>query len=124
MLVSGVYFQNCLAAIKIGRVYDDLTIKAAGAKQGSVENLRTVSSGQNNNAGVGLKTIHLNQQSIKGLLTLVVDRTYMDTSLAADSVKFINEYDTGRMLLRLLEQIAHSSRADSHKHFYEIAAAN
>ncbi len=119
-----MYFQNRLAAIKIGCIYDNLTIKAAGAKQGPVENLRTVSSGQDDNANVGLKAIHLHQQSIKGLLTLIVDRTYMDTSLAADSIKFINEYDTGRMLLRLLEQIAHSRRADSHKHFYEIAAAN
>jgi hypothetical protein len=35
-----------------------------------------------------------------------------------------NEYYTGGMLLGLLEEIAHSGGANSHKHFYEIAAAN
>src|ERR1700730_13377861 len=119
-----MYFQDCLAAIEIGCVYDDLTIKAAGSKQGPVENLRTVSSGQNNNASVGLKTIHLHQQSIKRLLALIVDGTDMDSSLSPNRVKFINEYDTGRMLLGLFEEIAHSSCAQSDKHFHEIAAAN
>src|SRR5258708_8610342 len=48
----------------------------------------------------------------------------MDASLSTNSVKFVDEYDAGRMLLGLLEQIAHTGGAYSHKHFYEIATAD
>src|ERR1700751_2057399 len=119
-----MYFEYGLAAIEVGCVHHDLAIKATRAEQSPVEDLRTIGGGQDNNTGIGLEAIQLHQQSIESLFPLVVDRTHMDASLPADSVKFVDEYDAGRMLLGLLEQIAHTRGAYSHKHCDEIATAD
>src|ERR1051326_361789 len=42
--------------------------------------------------------------------------------MAADRVNFVNKDDAGRILLALLEQIAHAACTHANKHFYEVRA--
>ena len=44
-------------------------------------------------------------------------------SLAADGIDLVDEDDTGLALFRRVEQIAHTRRADTDKHFHEVGAA-
>ncbi len=84
---------------------------------------RAVGGGEDDDPGVGFEAVHFNQQSVERLLALVVDRTDVDAALAADGIQFIDENDTWGVLLGLLEKIANTRRADAHKHFDEIGAA-
>ena len=44
--------------------------------------------------------------------------------MPAHRVDFIDENDAGRMLLGLLEHVAHARGADTHEHFDEVGARN
>ena len=44
--------------------------------------------------------------------------------MAPDRVDFVDEDDAGRVLLRLLEHVAHAARADADEHFDEVGARN
>src|SRR5690606_30209716 len=67
-----VSFENCLAAYDIGFVNADLTVKTPRAQQSRVEYVRAVGRSQNNNARVGSKTIHLDQQRVQRVLAFIV----------------------------------------------------
>jgi hypothetical protein len=45
-------------------------------------------------------------------------------AMAADRVDFVDEDDAGRVLLGLLEHVAHAGRADAHEHLYEVGTRN
>ena len=68
----GVDLQDLLAALEVGQLHRHPAVEAAGAGQGRVQRLRAVGGGQNDDAGVALKAVHLGQQLVQGLLPLVV----------------------------------------------------
>src|SRR5260370_12067711 len=45
-------------------------------------------------------------------------------AMTTDRVNLVDEDNAGRILLALLEQIAHARRADTHKHFDKIRTRN
>ena len=45
------------------------------------------------------------------------------SSMTADSVNFINKYNTGRTLLGLFKQISDPRSSDTYKHLYKIRTA-
>ena len=55
----GVDFQNGLPALQIRQLHRHPAVKPAGTGQGGVKGLGTVGGGQNDDAGVALKAIHL-----------------------------------------------------------------
>ena len=44
--------------------------------------------------------------------------------MATNRVNFVDEDDAGRVLLRLLEHVAHAARADADEHFDEVGTGN
>src|SRR5262249_46043323 len=68
------------------------------------------------------KAIHLDQQLIESLLTLIVHGADMNTPLPPNGVQLINENYARGFVLGLLEKITHARRADTNEHFNEIAA--
>src|SRR5207253_9786900 len=66
--------------------------------------------------------IHLDEQLIERLLALVVTAAQAGAAMAADRVDLVDEDDAGRVRLALLEQIAHTARADANEHLDEIRA--
>ena len=73
---------------------------------------------------VRLEAVHLDQQLVQRLLALVVAAAEARAALAADRVDFVDEHDAGRVLLRLLEHVAHARRADADEHLDEIGTGN
>src|SRR6266478_2819734 len=55
-------------------------------------------------------------------ITPVVAAAEARAALAADRVDLVDEHDAGRVLLRLLEHVAHARRADADEHFDEVRA--
>ena len=100
--------QDGLSSLDV-RVSDrDLTVETAGTQERRVEDVGTVGGGDHDDAEVRGKSVHLDQQLVEGLLTLIVAAAETRASLTSYSVDFIYEYYTGRVLLSLVEQITYT----------------
>src|SRR4030095_6210843 len=71
---------------------------------------------------VGLEAVHLDQELVEGLLSLVVAAAEAGPAVAADGVDLVHEDDAWRVLLPLLEQVAHARGAHADEHLDEVGA--
>ena len=115
-----MHLQDAFAPLYVRPRHHHSSVETAGAKQGRVQNVRAVSGGDKNDAFVGLKTVHLNEQLVEGLLALVVAAAKTGAAMASDSVDFIDEDDARSVFFTLNKQIAHPGGADADKHFDEV----
>ena len=122
--LAGMDPEDLLAAVEIGQVDVNLAVEAAGPQQRAVQHVRTVGRGNDDDALVGIESIHLHQQGIEGLLAFVVAAAETGAALAADGVDFIDEDQAGGVLAALLEHVAHAAGADADEHFDEIRTGN
>ena len=116
--------QDLLAAANVGQRHDDLAVEAARAQQRRVEHVGPVGGGDDDDARVALEAVHLDQQLVERLLALVVAAAQAGAALAADGVDFVDEHDAGRVLLGLLEHVAHARRAHADEHLDEVGAGD
>ena len=123
-LESGLFFavhaEDRCAALDVGAIDDDLPVEAAGAQQRGIEHVGAVRRGDQDDAGVLIEAVHLDEQLVERLLALVVTAAQARAALAADRVDLVDEDDARRALLRLFEEIAHAARADADEHLDEI----
>jgi len=70
-LTTSVHLEDAHAAGDVGQVNSHLTVEAAGAEQSGVEHIGAVGGRQDDDAGVALEAVHLGQQLVDGLFTLV-----------------------------------------------------
>ena len=107
-----------------GSRHHDLAVEAAGTQQRRVEHVGTVGRGDQDDALIRLEAVHLDQQLVQRLLALVVAAAEAGAAMAADRVDFVDEDDAGRVLLRLIEHVAHARRADADEHLDEVGAGD
>ena len=122
--LAHVDLEDLLAADEIGIGDDDLAVETARPQQGGIEHVGTVGRRDDDDAFVLLEAVHLDEQLIERLLALVVAAAQARAAMAPDRVDFIDEDDAGRVLLRLLEHVAHAARADADEHLDEVGARN
>src|SRR6202041_811768 len=79
-----------------------------------------VGGGDDDDALVRLEAVHLDEQLVQRLLALVVTAAQTCAAVTPDRVDLVDEDDAGRVLLALLEQIAHAARADADEHLDEV----
>ena len=118
-----MHVEDLLAALAVGTVDDDLPVEAARAQQRRVEDVGPVGGGDEDDAVLRLEAVHLDEQLVEGLLALVVAAAHAGAAVAADGVDLVDEDDAGRVLLGLLEQVAHAGGADADEHLDEVGAA-
>ena len=114
--------QDLLAADHVGVRHHDLAVEAARTQQRGVEHVGAVGRRDDDDAFVGLEAVHLDKELVQRLLALVVAAAEARTAMAADRVDFVDEDDAGRVLLGLLEHVAHAARADADEHLDEVGA--
>jgi hypothetical protein len=119
-----VHLEDLEAPLLVGHVHGNLAVKAPGAQQRGVEDVGAVGGGDHDDAGVALEAVHLGQQLVQRLLALVVAAADAGAAGAADGVDLIHEDQAGRVLLGLLEQVAHAGGADADKHLDELGAGD
>src|SRR5579884_1988987 len=117
-----MHAQHFFAPAHIRTSYDHAAVETSRPQQCWVKHVRAVGGGNQNDAIVRLKTVHLDQQLVQCLLTLIVSATQTCSAVTAYGVNFINKDDAGGVLLALLKQIADTARA--HTHFHEVRAGN
>ena len=120
--LAHMHFQDLLAADHVRVGHHDLAVEAARTQQRRIEHVRPVGGGDQDDAFIGLEAVHLDEQLVQRLLALVVAAAEAGAAMAADRVDFVDEDDAGRVLLRLLEHVAHAARADADEHFDEVGA--
>ena len=120
--LAHVHLQDLLAADHVRIGHYDLTVETAGAQQRRIEHVRPVGGGDQNDAFIGLEAIHLHEQLVQRLLAFVVAAAETRAAVAADGVDLVDEDDARRVLLRLLEHVAHPARADADEHLDEVGA--
>jgi hypothetical protein len=121
----GVQFEDRFAGVEVRLVDDDLPIEAPGAHERLVENLRPVGRGHHCDATGRVEAVHLGEQLIQGLLSLIVSaEAWTDAACAADRVEFVDEDYAGRLFARLFEQLADARGAYADEHLDELRAAD
>ena len=119
-----VHAQDLLAAAHVRQRHHDLAVEAARAQQRRIEHVGTVGRGDDDDAFVAFEAVHLDQQLVQRLLALVVTAAEAGAAMAADRVDLVDEDDAGRVLLRLLEHVAHARGADADEHLDEVGAGD
>ena len=123
-LVARVHLEDRAAAADVGAVEHDVPVEAAGAEQRGVEDVGPVGGRDHDDVLVGLEPVHLDEELVEGLLALVVAAAEARATLAADGVDLVDEDDAGRVLLGLVEEVAHAAGADADEHLDELRAAD
>ena len=123
-LAAGVDLEDLLAALAVGAVDDDLAVEAARPQQRRVEDVGPVGGGDQDDVVLHLEAVHLDQQLVQRLLALVVAAAHAGAAVAADGVDLVHEDDAGRVLLRLLEEVADAAGADADEHLDEVRAGD
>jgi hypothetical protein len=119
-----MHAEDLLAALDVGVGHLHLPVEPARAQQRRVQHVGAVGGGHDDDALVGLEPVHLDQQLVERLLALVVAAAIAHAARAAHGVDLVDEDDAGRVLLGLLEHVAHAARADAHEHLHEIRPRN
>ena len=116
-------FRISRRAALVGPIDEHVAIEAASAQQRGVQNLGSVRRRHQDHANARIEAVELDEQLVQRLLALLVrDRT--DAARLAQRVQLVDEDDARRLLLRLLEQVAHARRADADEHLDEVGAAD
>ena len=116
--------EDLLATDNVGVRHHYLAIETAGPQQCGVEHVGPIGRGDQDHPLVGLKPVHLDEQLVERLLAFVVAAAETGPAMTADRVDFVDEDDARRVLLALLEHVAHAARADADKHLDKVRAGD
>src|ERR1700730_4398052 len=122
--LADMHLEDALAADDVRVRHHDLAVEAAPAPKRRIEHIETVCRRDQDDAHIGLETIHLDEELIQGLFALVISSTEPGTTTPPDGVDFIDEDDAGRTLLGLRKHVADAAGTDSDEHFHEIRSGN
>ena len=119
-----VNLEDLQTALHVGPVDRDLAVEAAGAQERRVEDVGPVGGGDQDDAALHVEAVHLDQQLVEGLLTLVVTTAEAGAAVPADRVDLVDEDDRRRVRLGLLEQVADSGGTDTDEHLDEVGTGD
>ena len=98
--------EDLLTIVDVGKVYIDLTVEAACTQEGGVEDVGTVRSCQHDDTAIGAEAVHLGEELIQRILTLIVaPEVVVATTGTTHRIDFVDEDDTGGLLLGRLEEV-------------------
>ena len=115
-----MHVQDLFAALDVRTIHQHVTVKATRTHQCGIQCLGAVRCTHHNHTVIGSETIHLYQQSIQGLLTLVVTARCTTATHLTQCVQLVDEDDRRRTLQRLLKHVANTSRSNTHVHLDEV----
>jgi hypothetical protein len=114
--------QDASAALEIGEVDSDLTIKTSRTEKSRVKDIDTIGSSNGNDTRVSIETIHLHQNLIHSLFALVITSSISRTTLTTDGIDLID--DARSVLPGLTEDITHTRSTNTNKHLNEFRTRN
>ena len=113
--------ENLATAREVRQIHRDGTVEATWACECRVEDVGTIGRRDDDDLRVRIETVHLDEDRVERLLALIVAaRREASATTTTDRVDFVEEDDARRILLRLLEEVAHAAGADADEHFDEV----
>ena len=103
-----MHLENRLAAAHVRLVDNNLTIETAGTQERGIKDIGAVGRRDDNDALIRGEAVHLNEQLIERLLTLVVPAAEPCSALTADRIDFVDEHNARCRLLRLFKEVTHA----------------
>mmetsp|Transcript_26590 Transcript_26590/g.48252 ORF Transcript_26590/g.48252 Transcript_26590/m.48252 type:complete len:366 (-) Transcript_26590:152-1249(-) len=119
-----MYGQNTGPSLKVGQVYSNFTVKTSGTKKGCIKNIHAIGGCNSDDSRVSIETVHLHQNLIDGLFSLIITSSKTCTTLPSDGINLINENNAGRILLRLRKDITNTRGTHTHKHLHKFRTRN
>ena len=119
-----VDFQDRFPALDVRHADRDLAVKTAGTKDRRIEDVHTVCGRHHDDAFIDAKTVHLDEELVQGLLSLIMAAAKPGASASRHRIDLIDEDDAGVILLGVLKEVADTARADADEHFHEIRTGN
>mmetsp|Transcript_90631 Transcript_90631/g.151622 ORF Transcript_90631/g.151622 Transcript_90631/m.151622 type:complete len:621 (-) Transcript_90631:202-2064(-) len=119
-LVLAVHRQDRLAAGDVWHIHRCLPVKTTRTKQRRVQNIWTIGRRQHNDSVVAIEPIHLSQDLVQCLLTLVIPLADPGTTGTAHGIDLIDEDEARGVLTGLLEEIANTAGTDTDEHLHEL----
>ena len=117
-----MHLKDLLTSTDVRKADHNLAVKSTWTQQCLVKNIWAVGCCNDDDTIIHIKTIHLNEQLVQRLLTLVMTATETRATLATNRINLINENDARCLLLSLFEHVAHTRGTNTNKHFDEIRA--
>ena len=122
-LVLEVNFEDGEAVFALGQSDVDMAIEATWAEQGFVQHVHAVGGGHDDDAGIVVETVHLDEDLVQGLLVFATSAT-ASVAFVGDSIDFVNEDDGGGVFLGFGEEVADAGGTDADEHFGELGAGD
>mmetsp|Transcript_5696 Transcript_5696/g.8390 ORF Transcript_5696/g.8390 Transcript_5696/m.8390 type:complete len:204 (+) Transcript_5696:1126-1737(+) len=119
-----MYTKDAGTSLEVGKVNGNLTVETSRTEEGVIEDIKTVGSGNGDDSRVAIETVHLNQNLVQGLFTLVVTSSESCTTLTSNGINLINEDDARGVLLGLVKHITHTRSSNSNEHLHEFGTRN
>jgi hypothetical protein len=116
--------EDLLPPGEVRPVDHDLPVETAWSEERGVEDVRAVGGGEHDDPALRIEAVHLDEELVQGLLSLVVSASQAGAPLPAYSVDLVHEDDAGAVLLGLLEEVAHAAGSDTDKHLDEVRAGD
>ena len=116
-LPARVHLEDRLTTCEIGRRDEDLPVETPGTEKSRVEILEPVRSGHHDHLVAVVEAVELDEQLVQCLILLAVEAVI--AAGGADRVELVDEHDRGRILARLLEELADAGRAEPGEHLDE-----
>ena len=123
-LAAGVDPEDLLPPGKVWPVDHDLPVETAWPEERGVEDVGAVGGGEHDYAALGVEAVHLDEELVERLLPLIVPAAEAGATLPADGVDLVHKDDAWRVLLGLLEEVAHAAGADADEHLDEVGAGD
>ncbi|MNG98035.1 hypothetical protein D3C79_571620 [compost metagenome] len=119
-----MHLEDLLTTTDVRQADHHLAVETTGTQQRRVKHVRTVGGGDDDDAIVHFEAVHLDQQLVEGLLTLVVTTAHAGATVATDGVDFVDEDDARRVFLGLLEHVADTAGTDTDEHLDEVGTGD
>ena len=120
MYILRMNLQDLHTSLQVRLIYDNSTVKTSRTKKRLIQNLRTVRSTQYQNTLRSIETIHLRQQLVQRLLTLLITSTVFTVTASPNGINFIDKNNTWCILGCFLKQISYTGSSDTDIQFNKV----
>ena len=90
-----MYLEDRFPAAHVRPVQDHPPVKTTRTEQCWVQDVGPIGGGDNDDVGIGIKAIHLDQDLIERLLPFVVATAQACAAVTPDSINFVHKDDAG-----------------------------
>mmetsp|Transcript_123087 Transcript_123087/g.193193 ORF Transcript_123087/g.193193 Transcript_123087/m.193193 type:complete len:205 (+) Transcript_123087:859-1473(+) len=122
-----MHIEDGPSTVDIWQVNWNATVKSTRAGQSIVKDISTVCGSKNNYSSVALETIHLGENLVKRLLSLIISACLLATcTLPANRIDFVKKNNAWCIFLGLTEEVANtrSTNTNEHLHKFRTRCAN